>query len=28
VLWEELRKEAHRRELMLRQIVTGETNVV
>ncbi len=28
VLWEELRKEAHRRELMLSQIVTGETNVV
>jgi CRP-like cAMP-binding protein len=28
VLWEEIRREAHRRELMLRQIVTGETNVV
>jgi cAMP-dependent protein kinase regulator len=28
VLWEEMRREARRRELMLNQIVTGETSVV
>jgi hypothetical protein len=28
VLWEAMRHEAHRRELMIEQIVTGDTNVV
>ena len=28
VLWEEIRQQAHRRELMLSQIVAGDTSVV